>query len=182
MTVSKPEFDQNAPEVPMTETTAAPAPPMSLAALRANRKPLKDINKELKENLTPLNRLAVFITDRVGTMGFFLIIFTWTVFWLGWNLLAPRSWRFDPPMGFVFYLFISNVIQILLMPLIMVGQNIQGGHAEARAEHDLDVNVKAEEEIEVILGHLEYQNHLLIQLMRKVDVNVSQLVEAQDPG
>jgi uncharacterized membrane protein len=136
----------------------------------------------LRENLTPLKRLAVFITDRVGTMGFFLIIFGWTVVWLSWNLLAPRTWRFDPPMGFVFYLFISNVIQILLMPLIMVGQNIQGGHAEARAEHDLDVNVKAEEEIEVILSHLEYQNHLLIHLMQKLNAGVSELVEAQDPG
>jgi uncharacterized membrane protein len=166
----------------MTDTPAPPKPPMSLAEFRKRRKPLTNINAELKENLTPLKRLAVFITDRVGTMGFFLIIFGWTVIWLSWNLLAPKSIRFDPPMGFVFYLFISNVIQILLMPLIMVGQNIQGGHAEARAEHDLDVNVKAEEEIEVILGHLEYQNHLLIQLMQKLNAGVSELVEAQDPG
>jgi uncharacterized membrane protein len=28
------------------------------------------------------------------------------------------------------------------MPLIMVGQNIQGRHAEARAENDLEVNGK----------------------------------------
>jgi uncharacterized membrane protein len=166
----------------MDDSPTPPPPPMSLAEFRKNRKPLTDVNAQVKEKLTPLNRLAMFITDRVGTMGFFLIIFTWTVFWLSWNLLAPQSMRFDPPMGFVFYLFISNVIQILLMPLIMVGQNIQGGHAEARAEHDLDVNVKAEQEIEVILGHLEYQNHMLIQLMQKLNLNVSQLVEAQDPG
>ena len=57
-------------------------------------------------------------------------------------------------MGFVFWLFISNLIQILLMPLIMVGQNIQGRDAEARSAHDLEVNIKAEEEIEVILHHL----------------------------
>jgi uncharacterized membrane protein len=165
------------------DDTSAPAKPMSLEEFRKRRKPLRNVNQEVKEKLTPLNRLAMFITERVGTMGFFLIIFTWTVFWLSWNLLTPKSWQFDPPMGFVFYLFISNVIQILLMPLIMVGQNIQGGHAEARAEHDLEVNVKAEEEIEVILGHLEYQNHLLIQLMEKLNVSVNQaLAQAQDPG
>ncbi|MEO7026996.1 MAG: DUF1003 domain-containing protein, partial [Caulobacteraceae bacterium] len=146
------------------------------------RKALRDVNKAHQERLTPLNRLAVFITDRVGTMGFFLIIFGWTVIWLGWNLLAPKSARFDPPMGFVFYLFISNVIQILLMPLIMVGQNIQGGHAEARAEHDLEVNVKAEEEIEIILEHLEYQNNLLLQMMRKLEAGITGLVEASDAG
>jgi len=117
-----------------------------------------------------MDRLAVWITQHVGTMGFFLIIFTWTALWLGWNFLVPKSLRFDPPMGFVFWLFISNVIQILLMPLIMVGQNVQGANADARAEHDLEVNVKAEEEIEVILQHLEYQNSILIKMMEKLNV------------
>lgn len=158
-------------------------PATSLAALRKGRKPPRDINKEQQEKLSPLNRLAVLITTRVGTMGFFLCIFTWTVCWLGWNLLAPKSMRFDPAMGFVLYLFISNVIQILLMPLIMVGQNIQGAHAEARAEHDLDVNVKAEKEIEVILEHLEYQNALLIQMMERLKLDVKQAIgQASDPG
>jgi len=146
----------------------------SLAEVRKRRKPLRNVYKDHQEKLTSLQRLACWITEHVGTMGFFLIIFVWTLLWLGWNFLAPKALRFDPPMGFVFWLFISNVIQILLMPLIMVGQNIQGSHAEARAQHDLDVNVKAEEEIEVILQHLEYQNNLLIEMMKKLDINVSQ--------
>jgi len=105
-------------------------------------------------------------------MGFFRIVLIWTVFWLAWNLLAPRSLQFDPPIGFVFWLFISNLIQLLLMPLIMVGQNIQGRHSELRADNDLEVNVKAEAEIEVILQHLEYQNALLIAMVEKLGVQV----------
>ena len=104
-----------------------------------------------------MGRLALWITSHVGTMGLFLIVFAWTVLWLGWNLLAQQSLRFDPPEGFVLWLFLSNLIQILLMPLIMVGQNVIGKHAQARAEHDLEINVKAEQEIEVILHHLEHQ-------------------------
>ena len=109
---------------------------------------------------TRLDRLALWITNHVGTMGFFLTIFAWTAIWLGWNFLAPEPLQFDQPMSFVFWLFLSNLIQILLMPLIMVGQNIIGRHAEARAEHDLEINVKAEQEIEVILHHLEHQNEI----------------------
>ncbi|MGH7012224.1 MAG: DUF1003 domain-containing protein, partial [Caulobacteraceae bacterium] len=90
----------------------------------------------------------------------------------------PKSLRFDPPMGFVLWLFISNCIQILLMPLIMVGQNVQGGQAEARAQHDLEVNVKAEKEIEVILSHLEYQNAMLLQMMGRLDIKADQVVAA----
>ena len=104
---------------------------------------LRNTYLETIENLSKLDRFAVWITQRVGTMGFFLVILVWTLLWLGWNFLAPDRLKFDPPMGFIFWLFISNVIQILLMPLIMVGQNVQGRHAEARAEHDLEVNVKA---------------------------------------
>lgn len=162
---------------------AASKRPRSLDALRAGRKTLRNVNQEHRERLKPMDRLAVWITEHVGTMGFFLIIFVWTLFWLSWNFLAPKNLRFDPPMGFVFWLFISNVIQILLMPLIMVGQNVQGAHAEMRAEHDLQVNVKAEEEIEVVLEHLEYQNTLLLQMMERLNVNVKQAIgQAPDAG
>ena len=120
-----------------------PVKPPSLAEVKKHRRPLRNVYKEIVENVGPLDRLAVWITVRVGTMGFFLAIAVWTLVWLGWNLLAPEKMQFDAPMAFVFWLFISNLIQILLMPLIMVGQNIQGRHAEARSEHDLEVNVKA---------------------------------------
>ena len=148
--------------------SAAIARPMTLVEFRKQLKPLRNINKEQKEKLKPLDRLAVWITTRVGTMGFFLLILVWTVLWLGWNLLAPKAYQFDPPAAFVFWLFISNLIQIMLMPLIMVGQNVQGNHAEARAEHDLDVNVRAEMEIEIILEHLEYQNASILKMMDKL--------------
>jgi len=165
----------------MTSTSIAQpkSKPITLHEFRKRRKPLRNINNEMRERRTRLDRLALWITGHVGTMGFFLIIFAWTVLWLGWNLLAPDQYKFDPPMGFIFWLFLSNLIQILLMPLIMVGQNVQGAHAEARAEHDLDVNVKAEREIEVILEHLEYQNAMLLKMMEKLNVNVS---EALDKG
>ena len=140
------------------------------------KRPLRNTYAELMTSMSTLDRMAVWVTEHVGTMGFFLAILVWTVIWLGWNFLAPEKMRFDPPMGFVFWLFISNVIQILLMPLIMVGQNIQGRHAEVRAEHDLEVNVKAEQEIEIILHHLEQQNDLLIAMLEKQGMKLEEVV------
>jgi uncharacterized membrane protein len=155
--------------------TLANKPPLTLEELRKTRKKPRNIIKEVKENASRMDKIAVWITEKVGTMGFFLTIFVWTVLWLGWNILAPKELQFDPPMGFVFWLFISNLIQILLMPLIMVGQNIQGQHAEARAEYDLDVNVKAEKEIETILFHLEQQNKMLMALIEKQGITLEQM-------
>ncbi len=149
--------------------------PISVEELKQQRKPVRNPNQDYKESLSVMDRLAIFITDRVGTMGFFFIIFIWTAFWLAWNFLAPKHLQFDPPMAFVFWLFISNMIQIFLMPLIMVGQNLQGRHSEQRAEADFEVNVRAEREIEVILHHLEYQNtilqHMLETLTNTADPN-----------
>lgn len=155
--------------------------PLSLDEFRKQRKPPRNINKEILEKLSALDRLAYWITNRVGTMGFFLIVLIWTIIWLGWNLLAPKDLQFDPPMAFVFWLFISNLIQLLLMPLIMVGQNVQGRHSEIRADHDLEVNVKAEAEIEVILEHLEFQNKILIAMVEKLGVSFDDTLRELNP-
>jgi uncharacterized membrane protein len=169
----------------MADIAQAPAAPAGkplgamarLKAVRAKHAALKNTHTEVTNNLSPLNKVALFITDRVGTFGFFLIIFAWTIIWLAWNTVLPASWRFDPAMGFVLYLFLCNVIQILLMPLIMVGQNLQGMHSEARAEHDLEVNIKAEQEIEVILQHLEQQNEILMKMVEKLGVDVHEVLQ-----
>jgi len=143
--------------------------PKTLIELKALRKPIRNVNIEAKQNLSTLNKLALWITTNVGTMGFFFIIFIWTAVWLGWNSLAPKDARFDPYPAFVLWLFISNMIQIFLMPLIMIGQNLQSNHAEVRAEADFEVNTKAELEIETILMHLENQNKIIMEILKKIE-------------
>ncbi len=140
--------------------------------------PIVNANEVYQKGLSPLDKLAAAITDRVGSMGFFLIILTWTILWTGYNILASEvpglRWKsFDPFPAFVAYLLISNVIQILLMPLIMVGQNVQSRHSEIRAQLDFEINQKAEKEIVVILKHLEHNTDLVIQLMRHLQCRVS---------
>ena len=157
----------------MTEKHLATAAPR-LTEIRKQRPPIRRVNIEHRESLSSLERTALWITNRVGTMGFFLVIFSWTVLWLSWNTIAPASLRFDPFPAFVLWLFMSNMIQIFLMPLIMVGQNLQSRHAEARAEADFEINTKAEREIEVILQHLERQNDLILEILERLEVDIQQ--------
>ena len=77
---------------------------------------IKNTNHLFKNDLKPSERFAIWITDRIGTIGFFLIIFIWTVLWLGWNMIAPKDVRFDPYPAFVLWLFISNMIFRLSAP------------------------------------------------------------------
>jgi uncharacterized membrane protein len=137
--------------------------------LKKLRKPIYNVNVKHKESLSALEKIAVKVTDSVGSIGFFLIIFFWTLLWLGWNTLASTDLRFDPFPAFVLWLLISNVIQIFLMPLIMIGQNLQGRHADTRAESDFEVNIRAEKEIEVILLHLDHQNELILKILKNME-------------
>lgn len=135
--------------------------------IRTN-KPTRKVYSNHRERLSTINKLALWITERVGSMGFFALIFFWTVGWLGWNTIAPISLRFDPYPAFVLWLFISNMIQIFLMPLIMIGQNLQSRHSEIRAEEDFAINKKSENEIEIILKHLENQNEMILDILENI--------------
>jgi uncharacterized membrane protein len=140
----------------------------SVEEIRKNYIPVRNVNQHHRMKLSKMDKLALWITLHVGSMGFFIIIFGWTLTWLGWNTLAPSKLRFDPYPAFVLWLFISNMIQIFLMPLIMIGQNLQSRHSELRSEQDFAINKKAEIEIETVLMHLENQNDLMLQILKQL--------------
>ena len=83
--------------------------------LKRDEGTVRNVNQEFEESFSFLDRVAILVTDRVGTFGFFLIILVWTAGWLGWNITGPTEMRYDPGPAFVLWLFISNMLQILLM-------------------------------------------------------------------
>jgi uncharacterized membrane protein len=170
-------MDANADSAPI-ETVPFDWSKLRLPHFEHDHNAVKNANSEYQNSLSPLDKLAVAITDKVGSMTFFFMILGWTILWCSYNILASEvpalHWKsFDPFPAFVAYLLISNVIQILLMPLIMVGQNVQGRHTEIRAELDFEINQKAEKEVMAVLQHLEHNTDLLLQLMKHLECRVS---------
>ena len=111
---------------------------------------VRNVNIEQKEKLSITDKIALWVITKVGTWQFavFCIILT----------IMP----FIVPKLMTLVMFISSsFLQLVLLPLIMIGQNLQSSHAEARAEADYEVNKKAEEEIRSILLHLENQNDVI---------------------
>jgi len=143
--------------------------PLSIEEIKKRLMPLRNANRVHKENLTSLERFAIWVTENVGTMGFFFFILLFNLVWIAWNVLAPAEMVFDSGWSFLILLFINNILQILFMPLIMVGQNLQGRHSEARAEADFQVNQRSEIEIETILAHLENQNDVLSKILERIE-------------
>ena len=140
-----------------------------LVDINARFAPSRNVNVELARSLSPSERLAVWVTARVGSMGFFFAIAIWTILWLGWNTVGPAELRFDPGPSFLAWLFVSNLLQLHLMPLIMVGQNLQDRHGELVANADFDISQRTEAEVGAILQHLTNQNDVLLEILRRVE-------------
>lgn len=56
------------------------------------------------------------------------------------------------------------MIQIFLMPLLLVGQNLQGKRSEIRAENDYNVNIKAESEIATLMREIRELKQMISKL------------------
>ena len=89
------------------------------------------------------------LADRVASFGgswtfiilFGLVLVTWT---LGNELLRGRA--FDP-YPFIFLNLMLSMLAAVQAPIIMMSQNRQAAKDRAEAEHDYEVNLKAEIEI-----------------------------------
>ena len=90
-------------------------------------------------------------------MGFFYLVYN-----------GHNSLNLSQDNDAVFYIS-SGYLQLILLPLIMVGQNLQGRHAELRAEHDYETNIKAEKEVEAILLHLEKQDETMMEILKRIE-------------
>lgn len=140
-----------------------PKPP-SLAELKKHRTPIRNVRLEHKQSLKPLERFAVWMTKRVGTMAFFFAC----------AIMVTVPLIFKSTMPVIQYIS-SGYLQLILLPLIMVGQNLQGRASDLRAENDYEVNVKAEREVEAILHHLEYQNSILLGMVQKMGFTLEEV-------
>lgn len=151
--------------------------PLQLEELKKRRLAYVQTLKKDAKSISFFDKIGLWITKNVGSMRFFLIIFIWTSFWLCWNIFAPKQYRFDPYPAFVFWLFISNMIQLFLMPLIMIGQNLQSKHSDLRADTDLKINELAAMENETILIHLENQNEIIMKILKHIESTTKETSE-----
>lgn len=130
----------------------------TLSDLRREFAPVQNVNEIHRQRLTSSDKIALFITRHVGTMTFFYFCV----------VLVTTPLLFPTALPVVQYIS-SGYLQLIFLPLIMVGQNLQGRHAELRAQHDYETNVKAEKEIESILLHLEKQDEMMLDILKRIE-------------
>jgi uncharacterized membrane protein len=108
----------------------------------------RNISQEFVEQLTFGQRIA----DRVATFGgswtfislFGIVLFLWVT--LNWFLLFRLHHTFDP-YPYILLNLVLSMLAAIQAPVILMSQNRQAHRDRLDAEHDYEVNLKAELEI-----------------------------------
>lgn len=130
-------------------------------------------NKEIQKLKRAEDNAADKITSFAGTMNFVYLHSVWFGFWIVINLgLLGAGVAFDKfPFGLL--TLIVSLEAIFLSTFVMISQNRQAQAAELRSELDYQTDVKAEEEINIIMETLE-------RIAKKQGVVIDDLLERLD--
>jgi uncharacterized membrane protein len=106
----------------------------------------RNVNEEMEEHSTPLQRVADWIAWFSGSMPFLIINAAWFIIWISLNTLHLGIPAFDPyPFGLL--TMIVSLEAIFLSCFVLVSQNRQTEKDRVRSDIEYEVNVKAELEV-----------------------------------
>lgn len=120
----------------------------------------RNVNVIHRETLTVNDHVALWVSRRVGTMWFCYALALIMTLWGGMNVALGKN-AVDPfPFSFLFFC-LGGIMQSLLMPLIMVAQNLDAHHQELQAEESYQTTMKIYHDIEQIIHHLDAQDRYM---------------------
>jgi uncharacterized membrane protein len=143
--------------------------------------PVANVNEVHAERLSRGQRIADGLAKVMGSWAFIITQSIVLACWIALNVLAwMRHWD---PYPFILLNLALSFQAAYAAPIIMMSQNRQAAKDRLMAEQDYVVNLKAEEEVKAIMAHLEQQDEVMLDLLRRLDaqhaVIVSRLGEAR---
>ncbi len=106
----------------------------------------RNVNEEVEEHLTTLQKVADWIAWFSGSMPFLLMNGIWFVAWIIANTIHVGLPWFDPyPFGLL--TMIVSLEAIFLSCFVLVSQNRQAEKDHVRSDVEYEINVKAELEV-----------------------------------
>jgi uncharacterized membrane protein len=108
-----------------------------------------NIIKDYSEQLTFGQKMADKVASFGGSWAFIIIFMVVLIMWIVLNsfiLIKLRGGSFDP-YPYIFLNLILSMLAAIQAPIIMMSQNRQAYKDRLSAEHDYEVNLKAELEI-----------------------------------
>ncbi len=130
-------------------------------------KPVININQIDAEKLTTGQRIADQLAAVMGSWPFIIVQSIILAFWITLNVVAyVNHWD---PYPFILLNLALSFQAAYAAPIIMMSQNRQAAKDRLMAEQDYEINLKAEDELKSIMNHLEQQDEVMLDLLRRVE-------------
>lgn len=146
------------------------------ASFRHDHPAVRDVNREHRARMTLGQRVADHVATLVGSWPFILVQSGALVAWMVVNVYLvvmehehPGFLKAWDPYPFILLNLVLSFQAAYTGPVVMMSQNRQTEKDRLVAQSDYEINQKAEEEIEVIMQHLEHQDRLLLDAIRRIE-------------
>jgi uncharacterized membrane protein len=141
------------------------------ARYKHDHPPIRNINDLSVERLTLGQRVADKVAATVGGWPFILIQSALLIFWIACNIYLAIHYKdkaFDP-YPFILLNLMLSFQAAYTGPIVMMSQNRQNEKDRLAAQSDFECNVKAEEEIRVLMEHLAHQDQMMVEILNRLD-------------
>ena len=157
----------------MPESTLGLGP---CADYKHDHPPVRNVIAEHEEDLSLGQRIADRVALMVGSWPFILIQSAIFLVWVSINaylvvteMRHPGSLKAWDPYPFILLNLILSFQAAYTGPVVMMSQNRQTEKDRLMAQHDYEINLKAEEELEVVMDHLEHQDRLILEAIARLE-------------
>lgn len=159
------------------------------AYYRHNHPPVKNVNELFDERLTFGQRLADKIAAGMGSWPFIISQTIIITIWIAVNVYLVIMIKTNPeflkawdPYPFILLNLALSLQAAYTGPVVMMSQNRQADKDRLTAQQDYEINIKAEEEIKVIMSHLCHHDQLIEDIMQRLEKITSLAEKGQAPG
>jgi uncharacterized membrane protein len=139
----------------------------SLVKHQHDHPPVRDLNRESDRRFSVAQRVADDLGRLVGSWTFVLLQVVLTTSWLGLNVAAQTN-HWDP-YPFLLLNLAVTFENALWASLVLMALSRSATRERLRAQQDYEEHVKAEEEMRMLMSHLENQDEVLLQILYRLD-------------
>jgi uncharacterized membrane protein len=143
-----------------------------LAHLLRQTRLTRNVHKEFEGELTFGQKLADKVAELGGSWTFIIIFLALLLGWCALNTYILLNRAFDP-YPYIFLNLMLSTIAAVQAPLIMMSQNRQTAKDRLVAQHDYEVNLKAE--LEIMALHEKLDDLRLKQFAELMQVQQRQI-------
>ena len=135
----------------------------------------RNVNEEVEEHLSPLQRAIDWISWFSGSLWFLAFTAIWFTVWIVVNMVPTGVPEFDPyPFGLL--TMITSLEAIFLSCFVLISQNRQAEKDRVRSDIEYEVNIKAELEV----AHLHEKTDRIHAEMLEHFIRIEKRLAAHD--